>query len=116
MMYLTNNQLLLTFLDSDLDKQREILNSNKDDTILQILIHIVCKQEANKDVLVQFLPYIDGCIIDNPSLIENIISISNKTGFNLMKCLLRVVDASEVIYDSFVFDMCVRILSRIFSK
>lgn len=116
MMYINNNKLLLTFLQNDLNKQREILSSNNDNKILEILIHIVCKQEANKDVLVQFLPYIDGIIIDNPSLIENIIEISNKSGFNLMKCLLRVVSASEVIYDSFVFDMCVRILSKIFSK
>lgn len=106
----------MNFLDSNLEKQREMLDSSKDNEILQILIHIVCKQEGNKDVLVQFLPYIDGILLDRPQLIDNVISISNKSGFNLMKCLLRIADGSEVIYDSFVLDVCVRILARIFSQ
>lgn len=105
----------MNFLNSNLETQRNTLNSKSDNTIMQILIHIVCKQEGNKDVLVEFLPYIEGILIDKPSMVENIISISKKTGFNLMKCLLRIVDASEVIYDSFVMDISVRILSRVFS-
>ena len=106
----------MNFLKIDLENQRRKLNSDTDSEIIEILIYIICKLESTKDALTSFLPYIEGILIDRPDEIDEVVNISLRGKNNLIACLLRIIETGDLIYDVFVFDMSVRILTRIFAR
>jgi hypothetical protein len=71
---------------------------------------------SSNKVLVSFLPYIEGILIDTPEAIEDLIDISEEPNKDFIACLVRIIHMTDKIYDSFTQDIAVRILVRVFSR
>lgn len=84
--------------------------------ILEMLFLVVSKFEFTTDSLIDFLPYIEGILIDRPETALDIAELCKTNKENLISSLLRIIRTQEEIYDKFFFDFSVRILTRIFSK
>jgi len=107
---------LIDFVSSDLENQRRLLNSGKLRDLVDILIIIVCRFESANQTLACFLPYIEGILIDTPESVDDLIELSEESGKNIIKCLNRIIHMTDSIYSSFIQDMAVRILTRVYSR
>lgn len=83
---------------------------------MDILMVIVCKFVSSNVALSNFLPYVEGILIDTPEAIEDVVDLSEEPGKDLISTLTRIIHMTDNIYSAFIQDISVRILTRIYSK
>lgn len=103
-------------MDKDLEGQRKLISTGHQRYLIDIMMVIVCKFESANQTLINYLPYIEGILIDTPEAIDDLIELSEESGKNLIACLNRLVNMMGEIFNSFVQDIAVRILTRIYSR
>ena len=103
-------------MDKDLEGQRKLIMTGHQRYLVDIMMEIICKFESANQTLTNYLPYIEGILIDTPEAIDDLIELSEESGKNIIACLNRIVNMMDNIFNPFIQDIAIRILTRVYSR